>query len=68
LKPEVFAYLPENADQMMWEDYPLEQLSQDGQLMAYKHTGFWKCMDALRDKAVLEQLWMSGQAKWKIWE
>ena len=68
LRPEVFDYLPENADEQMWEDYPLETLTRDRQLMVYKHSGFWKCMDALRDKDVLEQLWRSGQAKWKIWE
>jgi len=68
LKPEIFNYLPENADQMMWEEYPLEKLTEDKQLSAYKHEGFWKCMDAMRDKTVLEQLWSSGQAKWKIWE
>ncbi len=68
LKPEVFAYLPENADELMWEDYPLEKLTRDNQLIAYKHSGFWKCMDAMRDKDVLEQLWKSGQAKWKLWK
>ncbi|MBU1052823.1 MAG: glucose-1-phosphate cytidylyltransferase [Proteobacteria bacterium] len=68
LKPEIFNYLPENADQLMWEEYPLEKLIQDKQLSAYKHQGFWKCMDAIRDKAILEQLWSSGQAKWKIWD
>jgi glucose-1-phosphate cytidylyltransferase len=68
LKPEIFDYLPENADNVMWEDYPLEKLTQDKQLSAYKHDGFWKCMDAMRDKSVLEYLWSSGQAKWKIWE
>jgi glucose-1-phosphate cytidylyltransferase len=68
LKPDVFNYLPENSDQLMWEDYPLLKLTQDSQMKAFKHHGFWKCMDALRDKAVLEQLWTSGQAKWKIWE
>jgi glucose-1-phosphate cytidylyltransferase len=68
LKQEVFAYLPDHADSLMWEDYPLEKLSQDNQLIAYKHQGFWKCMDAMRDKEVLERLWKSGEAKWKIWE
>jgi glucose-1-phosphate cytidylyltransferase len=68
LKPEIFNYLPDNADQLMWEDYPLEKLTEDKQLSAYKHKGFWKCMDAIRDKFVLEQLWSSGQAKWKIWD
>lgn len=67
LKPEVFSYLPENPDTVMWEQYPLEQLAHDGQLMSYKHHGFWKCMDAMRDKDDLEQHWQSGHAQWKIW-
>ncbi len=67
LKPDVFSYLPENSAEFMWEEYPLEKLAEDAQLMAYKHNGFWKCMDAMRDKEILEQLWKSGQAEWKIW-
>ena len=67
LKPGVFNYLEGNMDEMMWEDEPLENLTKDNQLVAYKHKGFWKCMDALRDKLELEALWQSGQAKWKIW-
>ncbi len=67
LKPEIFSYLPENADGVMWEDYPLETLSHQGELMAYKHHGFWKCMDAMRDKDELETLWRTGQAQWKVW-
>lgn len=67
LKPEVFNYLPENSDQIMWEQDPLDHLTREGQLAAYKHHGFWKCMDAMRDKEDLEQLWQTGRAKWKIW-
>jgi len=67
LRPEIFKYLDGNVDGTMWEDGPLENLSRDGQLMAYKHTGFWKCMDAMRDKLELESLWQNNQAKWKIW-
>jgi glucose-1-phosphate cytidylyltransferase len=52
---------------MMWEDEPLEKLTNDHQLAAYKHKGFWKPMDALRDKIELESLWQTNQAKWKIW-
>ncbi|WP_205509871.1 glucose-1-phosphate cytidylyltransferase [Longitalea arenae] len=68
LRPEVFSYLKDDADNMMWEDDPMEQLSKDKQLMAYKHHGFWKCMDAMRDKLELESLWQKNQAKWKIWK
>lgn len=67
LKPEIFSYLPDDADDHMWED-TLESLAEDSQLMAYKHHGFWQCMDALRDKEILEQQWQSGKARWKIWE
>lgn len=69
LKSKVFDYLNHpNIDEIMWEDIPLERLSKDGELVAYKHTGFWKCMDALRDKIELENLWNSQQAKWKVWK
>jgi glucose-1-phosphate cytidylyltransferase len=67
LKPEVFNYLQGDLSDMMWEDDPLEKLTNSNQLQAFKHNGFWKCMDALRDKIELEQLWQSGQAKWKKW-
>lgn len=67
LKPEVFQYLDGNMNDVMWEDAPLEKLAADGQLVAYQHTGFWKCMDALRDKMELEALWQTNQAKWKLW-
>ena len=67
LKPQVFEYLEGDMNNTMWEDEPLEKLTNDGQLTAFRHKGFWKCMDALRDKIELESLWHSNQAKWKIW-
>jgi glucose-1-phosphate cytidylyltransferase len=67
LKSGVFDYLEGDMSDVMWEDEPLEKLTQNGQLAAYRHTGFWKCMDALRDKIELESLWQNKQAKWKIW-
>jgi glucose-1-phosphate cytidylyltransferase len=67
LKPEVFKYLDEKMDDIMWEDSPLENLTKDNQLFAFKHEGFWKCMDAMRDKIELDKLWETNQAKWKIW-
>jgi len=67
LKPNIFDYLKDDADEQMWEENPLNNLSNDSQLMAYKHNGFWKCMDAMRDKEELNKLWLSDQAKWKIW-
>lgn len=66
LEPKVFDYI--EGDDTQWEREPLEKLSQDGQLMAYRHTSFWQCMDTLRDKKLLEDLWQHGGAPWKIWE
>jgi glucose-1-phosphate cytidylyltransferase len=67
LKPEVFNYLTGDMSNMMWEDEPLEKLTHDKELLAFKHTGFWKPMDALRDKLELEELWRTNKAKWKVW-
>ena len=66
LESGVFDYI--DGDQTQWEKEPMEQLAKDGQLMAYKHTGFWQCMDTLRDKHLLNQLWDSGRAPWKVWD
>ncbi len=66
LEPEVFSYI--EGDSTFFEREPLEHLAKDGQLSAYKHDGFWKCMDTLRDKEALDFLWNSGQAAWKRWE
>jgi glucose-1-phosphate cytidylyltransferase len=66
LEPEIFNYI--EGDDTQWEREPLERLADDGQLMAYRHTGFWQCMDTLRDKRLLESLWQSGEAPWKVWE
>jgi len=65
LEPEVFDYV--DGDATMWEKAPMESLARDGQLMAYKHPGFWQCMDTLRHRAILEDLWASGEAPWKSW-
>ena len=54
-------------DQISWEVEPLNQLAQQGNLMAFAHHGFWHAMDTLRDKVYLEELWVSGQAPWKTW-
>jgi glucose-1-phosphate cytidylyltransferase len=66
LEPEIFAYI--DGDQTQWEREPLKQLARNGQLMAYHHTSYWQCMDTLREKYILEKLWTSGSAPWKIWE
>lgn len=65
LEPGIFDYI--EGDRTSWEKDPMEQLAKDGQLMAYKHVGFWQCMDTLRDKHLLNELWDSGEAPWKIW-
>ena len=54
-------------DKTLWEKEPLEELSKDKQLKAFKHDGFWQPMDTLRDKKYLEELWLSGKAPWKVW-
>ncbi|MDR2659779.1 MAG: glucose-1-phosphate cytidylyltransferase [Spirochaetaceae bacterium] len=62
----VFDYL-KNGDMTILEREPLETLAKEGQLNAYKHYGFWKCMDTLRDKNELKDLWLSGKAPWAVW-
>ena len=66
LEPEVMEYV--TSDEMMFEQDPLVRLAQDGQLMAYRHEGFWQCMDTMREKQILNDLWNSGAAPWKIWK
>ena len=66
LEPGVFDYI--DGDDTQWEREPLEQLAKDQQLMAYQHTSFWQCMDTMRDKRLLEELWESGNPPWKIWD
>lgn len=66
LEPEVLDYI--DGDMVMFEHAPMERLARDGELMAYKHEGFWACMDTLRDKQKLESLWQSGNRPWATWE
>ncbi len=66
LEPEVFDYI--EGDMTTFEREPLEKLSAEGQLMAYKYDGFWQCMDTLRDKTYLEELIQTNKAPWKVWE
>ncbi len=66
VEPEVAKYLPDDADDIMWERYPMDKLAADKQIGAYKHHDFWKCMDTLRDKEELEQLWEKHPI-WKKW-
>lgn len=65
LEPGVMDYI--DGDSTTWEKEPMERLAGRGELNAYRHNGFWQPMDTLRDKNVLEDLWQSGNAPWKIW-
>ena len=65
LEPDVADYI--EGDDMPFERYPLETLSKEGQLMAYKHDDFWQPMDMIREKQYLEELWQSGNVPWKVW-
>ena len=65
LSPEVIDYIA--SDVTTWEREPLERLAQEGNLAAFPHHGFWQPMDTLRDKILLEELWQSGKAPWKVW-
>ena len=66
LEPQIFDYI--EGDQTVFEKEPLERLAKEGQLNAYKHNGFWQCMDTQREKEQLENMWSSGHAPWKVWE
>jgi glucose-1-phosphate cytidylyltransferase len=65
-EPAVFDYIA--GDETQWEKEPLEELAKDGQLMAWRHYDFWQCMDTLRDKALLEDLWNATSPPWKVWD
>ena len=64
-EPEVFNFI--DGDQTVWENEPLESLVSDNQLAVFKHEGFWKAMDTLRDKEALEELYTNNKALWKVW-
>ena len=66
MNPGVFDYI--EGDETVFEQEPLRNLAKDGELMAYRHDGFWQCMDTQREKMQLEELWQSGRAPWKIWK
>lgn len=68
LEPGIFNYLQGEMENEQWEKTPLSSIANDAQLVAYRHQGFWKCMDAVRDKLELEELWATDNAPWKIWE
>lgn len=65
LEPEIFNYI--DGDATVFEQKPLEKAADRGQLMAFRHDGFWQCMDTQRDKMQLEEMWETGKALWKSW-
>ena len=65
LEPRVFDYI--EGDHTIWERDPLERIAADGELMAFRHAGFWQPMDTLRERKLLEGLWDNGEAPWKVW-
>lgn len=66
LQPDIFDLI--NSDKDVFEKVVLETLSNKGELMSYKHTGFWQCMDSIREKEILESYWNTGKAPWKLWK
>ena len=63
---KVFDYLTED-DSLIFEQEPVQNLAKDGELFTFKHNGFWKPMDTLRDKQLLQNMWESNKAPWKVW-
>ena len=65
LEPQALDYIDDDAS--VWEKEPIDRLVRDGQLLGYRHFGFWSCMDTLKEKQMLEEMWASGHAPWKVW-
>jgi glucose-1-phosphate cytidylyltransferase len=65
LQPKIIDYI--DGDAVVFEGEPLERIAGQRELMSYKHSGFWQCMDTLRDKEKLESLWATGRAPWNVW-
>lgn len=65
LEPQVLEYIAD--DDTSWQAEPMERLAKEGQLMAYRHDGFWQCMDTIRDVDYLQAMWSRGEAPWKVW-
>jgi glucose-1-phosphate cytidylyltransferase len=66
IEPSISQYLHKDADDMMWERQPMNDLAKDGQIAAFRHHGFWKCMDTIREREELEEMWLKNPA-WKNW-
>ena len=66
-EPKIFDYI-KDGDETIFEQEPLKNLAKDAELYSYKHNGFWKCMDTLKDKKELSKMWLSAKAPWALWE
>jgi glucose-1-phosphate cytidylyltransferase len=66
LEPGVLDYI--EGDDTRWEQGPIERLAREGHMVSYRHSGFWSCMDTLREKNLLEELWRTGRAPWRVWD
>ncbi|MEG2686231.1 MAG: glucose-1-phosphate cytidylyltransferase, partial [Christensenellaceae bacterium] len=66
LEPEIFDFI--DGDSTVFEQYPLEECARRNELVAYKHNGFWQCMDTMRDKMLLDTLLLENKAPWKVWK
>jgi len=67
-EPKIFDYIDDNDSSVVFEQSPLQNLAKDGEIFTYKHDGFWKPMDSLKDKNDLNKLWESNKAPWKVWD
>lgn len=65
-EPGVFDYI--DGDETQWEKAPMEALARDGQLMAFRHEGYWQCMDTIRDRVLLQHQWDGGNPPWRVWD
>ena len=65
MKPSIFDYI--EGDETIWEQQPVGKLADEGELMAFEHEGFWQPMDTMRERDLLQDMWASGSAPWRIW-
>ena len=66
LEPNIFDYLQD--DSTVFEKVALEELAKEGELMSFRHKGFWQCMDSVRERDILKKMWETGRAPWKKWD
>ena len=66
MEPRIFNYI--EGDETIWERGPMEKLAREGELGGFRHNGFWHPLDTLHDKMVLNEMWLKGDAPWKVWD